>query len=110
MSLQNPYPVPLRVWQRTVALVTFVGYPVAALFVVLGWKNIPYISAGIVALALAALGTTWRIWAEAKQLGDWLAREPERRNEIFEELGPGFYAWGVVCLAAWMGFFSQILA
>lgn len=109
MTIQNPRPVPLHVWQRSVALVAFVGYPLAALFVVHLWKSVSFVSAGAVALALAAVGTTWRIWADAKQLGDRLAREPERRAETLQDLGAGFYAWGVVCLAAWMGFFSQVL-
>lgn len=110
MTIHNPDSVPLHIWQRTLALMVFVGYPLAGLSVVLVLPTMPVLSPASIALALAALGTTWRIWADAKQLGNRMASLPERRSEILKDFGTGFYAWGIVCLAAWMGFFSQVIS
>lgn len=104
----QPTYVSHRAWKRLVAGVLVGVIPILSLIAVLYLRD-SLIDPRLVALIAATIGTTWRTWGDVLRVGERLANSPADREAILHDLGVGFWAWGLVCAAAWIGLFSNIL-
>jgi hypothetical protein len=85
--------------------VVVIVIPLLSLVAVLVVRNSAF-DPRFVALIAATAGTTWRTWGDGMLVGEKLVQNPGQREAVLHDLGPGFWAWGLVCGATWLGLFS----
>lgn len=111
MSQFVPIEVLQRVWLGMFAFVLCAWIPGISLAAAayLGSGGLAGTGTGpAMALLVAALGTTVQTWNEMRGFLSRMARSPDRREPIHREAQSASLVWGLMCVAAWLGFFSQL--
>lgn len=99
----------LRQWNCIAFVWAYLSTPMAALVAVLCLSQLSPGLASVVALSLAALGTSLQSYLELRRMGRCAVDYPHERAKLIRAMQPAGLVWGLMATASWVGLFAQIV-